>query len=126
MDSSASLDWSISCLEADGSGVEADEPGKTVDEAGEEGDEAGEEVDNSGEGARVVDEFLRSCPGLVIVLSVLELMTGSDKMNLFFLVGLEGESSRFFIHTVYPSNIFSSLAPMQISREDGKIRYAVT
>ena len=65
MDSSAIMGWSVLvlCVEADESGVEADE-------VGEEVDEAGEAVDEAGEGAGVVDVFLRLCPGLVVVISV--------------------------------------------------------
>ena len=65
MDSSAIMGWSVLvlCVEADESGVEADE-------LGEEVDEAGEALDEAGEGAGVVDVFLCSGPGLVVVIAV--------------------------------------------------------
>ena len=109
LDSSASVDWSITlCVGADGLGVEAgaageevDEAGGEVDEAGEEGDRAGEDVDKTGEGAGFVDVFLCSCLWLVVVISVVLVgMTGSLRMNLFFLVGFDGESSRFWDQTL--------------------------
>ena len=102
MDSSSSVGWSVLlCVGADESGVEAGVAGEGVDEAGEEEDKAGEDVDKTGEGAGFVDVFLCSCLWLVVVISVVLVgMTGSLRMNLFFLVGFDGESSRFWDQTL--------------------------
>ena len=100
MDSSSSVGWSVLlCVGADESGVEAGVAGEGVDEAGEEEDKAGEDVDKTGEGAGVGDAFLCSFPWLLGSV-VLVGMTGSLRMNLFFLLGLDGESSRFWDQTL--------------------------